>query len=313
MTSAAPEAPGGFLDVIMGHACNVECDYCTITREMRRDSLSTTDIARHLHRGRSDGLDVVSFGGGEPTIRRDLVPLVRLARELGYRTIKIQSNGLMYAYEDFALSLLDAGANQFNISVMGRDREMYRGIMDRPDAFDLVVAGLGHLVRSDARVVADVIMKRDTITRLADTVSCFADLGVEHFVLWLVSLTDRNAANVDSLVPISEMRPYVYEAFEVGRRRSIRVVSRHIPPCMLRDRTDHVWNVNLDRFLIVTPGGTFWLSESRITANTFVAACEGCGARGRCMGVRRDYLDRFGAGEVRPFAGPVALAQDADG
>ncbi len=289
------------LDLIMGFACNVECDYCTMTREMRTQNLSTKEVADALRSGARQGLKAVSFGGGEPTIRKDLVPLVALARDAGYTRIKIQSNGLMYAYPDFVDRLLKAGANQFNISVMGRDRAMYRSIMGQERHFDLVVEGIGQLVQRDARVIADVIMKSDTYKKLPDTVGTFADLGVEHFGFWLVCLTDRHAEHPESLVPVSTMRPAIYEAFELGRRRGIEVMSRHVPVCMLPDYPDHIWNVTQDHVLIVTPGSTFWLKDSRITANTFVEKCDGCAARETCLGVRRDYLDRYGDGEVKPL------------
>ncbi|MFH1531580.1 MAG: radical SAM protein [Pseudomonadota bacterium] len=290
------------LDLILGFACNVECDYCTMTREMRSRNLTTAEVVDALQRGAGDGLRAVSFGGGEPTIRKDLVSLVARARDLGYERIKIQSNGLMYAYPDFVDRLLRAGANQFNVSVMGRDRAMYRSIMGQERHFDLVVEGIGQLVRRDAPIVADVIMKRDTWERLPDTIGCFADLGVEHFVLWLVSLTDRNADHPESLVPVSTMRPGIYGAFELARRRGIEVLSRHIPRCMLPEYPGHLWDVRQDDVLVVTPGSTFWLKDSRITANTFVETCDGCAARGTCLGVRRDYLDRYGDGEVEPLA-----------
>ncbi len=291
------------LDLIMGFACNVECDYCTMTREMRSRNLTTREIADALRGGARDGLKAVSFGGGEPTIRKDLVSLVALARDVGYERIKIQSNGLMYAYPDFVERLLQAGANQFNISVMGRDRAMYRSIMGQERHFDLVVEGIGQLVRRDARIVADVIMKNDTWAQLPDTIGCFADLGVEHFVLWLVSLTDRNADHPESLVPVSTMRPGIHQAFEVARRRGIEVTSRHIPQCMLPDYPDHIWDVRQDNVLVVTPGSTFWLRDSRITANTFVEKCDGCAMRETCLGVRRDYLEKYGDDEVEPVTG----------
>jgi MoaA/NifB/PqqE/SkfB family radical SAM enzyme len=288
------------IDIIMGYQCNVQCDYCTITPEMRSKNLTTAQIAKALEQGRAAGLTEAAFGGGEPTMRKDLVKLTRLASTMGYRTIKISSNGLMYAYPDFVEKLLDAGANQFNLALMGWNEGMYERIMGRARYFDLVRQGVGHLVSRDARVVGDIIMKHDTARELADTVEYWAELGVERFVFWLMSLTDRVRDHKEQLVPVSELRPHLFEAFEVGRRRGIPVHSRHIPLCMLPGYHDHVWDVRADRILIVTPESTFWLSESRITANTFVAKCDGCSLRPRCMGIRQDYLENVGDGEVEP-------------
>lgn len=288
------------IDIIMGYACNVQCDYCTVTDEMRSNNMTTSQVADALKYGADEGLDAVAFGGGEPTLRKDLVKLTRLAKKLGYKKIKISSNGLMYAYGEFVDRLVDAGANQFNLALMGWNAGMYRRIMGDAKQFELVQQGVANLVARDALVVGDVIMKNDTCRELEETVEFWAELGVERFVFWLLSLTDRAAAFPEMLVPVSTLRPYMFKAFEVGRRRGIPVHSRHIPLCMLPGYTDHVWDVRADRILIVTPESRFWLSESRITANAFVEKCQRCAKRALCMGIRRDYLEHVGDGEVVP-------------
>lgn len=288
------------IDIIMGYQCNVQCDYCTITREMRDKNLTTAQIARALEEGAAAGLTSAAFGGGEPTMRKDLVKLVRLARTMGYDTVKISSNGLMYAYPEFVDKLLDAGATQFNLALMGWNAGMYDRIMGQARFFELVQNGVTNLVSRDAAIVGDVIMKRDTYQDLADTVEFWAELGIERFVFWLMSLTDRVREDKEQLVPVSTMRPFMFEAFEVGRRRGIQVHSRHLPPCMLPGYHDHVWDIGAERILVVTPESSFWLSDSRITANTFVEKCGECSLRPHCMGVRQDYLENIGDGEVEP-------------
>jgi len=86
------------VDVMIGYACNVQCDYCSITDEMRKENMATAPVMAALAEARRRGATRVAFGGGEPTIRRSLLPLVRWCRDRGYRSIKIPSNGLMYSY-----------------------------------------------------------------------------------------------------------------------------------------------------------------------------------------------------------------------
>ena len=52
---------------------------------------------------------------------------------------------------------------------------------------------------------------------------------------------------------------------------------------------------------MITPRATFALWESRISPNAYGAKCEGCRHQhGVCLGLRRDYLERYGDEEVRP-------------
>ena len=90
------------VDVMIGYACNVQCDYCSITDEMRKENMATLPVMAALADARQRGATKVAFGGGEPTIRQSLLPLVRWCRDRGWRSIKIPSNGLMYSYPAYA-------------------------------------------------------------------------------------------------------------------------------------------------------------------------------------------------------------------
>src|SRR5437867_6745381 len=136
------------VDVMIGYACNVQCDYCSITNEMRQENMATAPVMAALAEARRRGATKVSFGGGEPTIRRSLLPLVRWCRDRGYRSIKIPSNGLMYSYDWFARAAVDAGITDFHISFMAYTDDRYARIMRPRDAPPLVT---GRVRNSSAR------------------------------------------------------------------------------------------------------------------------------------------------------------------
>ena len=140
---------------------------------------------------------------------------------------------------------------------------------------------------------------------LADIVDYWAGVGVDTFNLWLVSLSDRNKDNLASLLPVSSMREGIFAAFERGRQLGVKVLSRHIPRCMLPGYEDHVADLREDRVLVVSPGATFALWESKISPNVYGEKCSGCQFQyGVCLGLRRDYLERYGDAEVQPqYAG----------
>ena len=289
------------VDVMIGYACNVQCDYCSITDEMRKENMATAPVMAALAEARRRGATKVAFGGGEPTIRRSLLPLVRWCRDRGYRSIKIPSNGLMYSYDWFARDAVDAGITDFHISFMADTEELYARIMGRPDALSLVTEGVRNLKALGRKPVGDLIIKHDTWMHLADIVEHWAGFGIDTFNLWLVSLSDRNRDNLASLPMVSQMRTGIEAAFERGKRLGVTVRSRHIPRCMLPGYEDHVVDLREDKVLVVTPRATFALWESRISPNTYAEKCNGCQYQhGICLGVRRDYLERYGDGELRP-------------
>jgi hypothetical protein len=67
--------------------------------------------------------------------------------------------------------------------------------------------------------------------------------------------------------------------------------------------------------LVITPRASFALWESKISPNAYGEKCTGCRHQhGVCLGVRRDYLDRYGDAELQPDYGlevPRARAPSA--
>ena len=166
------------VDLILGYECNVKCDYCSVCDEMRAHNMTTADALAELARARGLGIRQVAFGGGEPTIRRDLFPLIRWCRERGFTDIKVSSNGLMYSYEAFARGIVDAGVTRFHISAMAHTAALYEKILGLRGGLDLVA--LGHIP------VLDLIIKDDTWSHMPDIIRFWAAHGVRTFPLWLV-------------------------------------------------------------------------------------------------------------------------------
>ncbi len=292
------------VDVQIGYACNVQCDYCSITDEMRQENMPIAAVMSILSDARQRGATQVAFGGGEPTIRRGLLPLIRWCRDRGYTSIKVASNGMMYSYRPYAEEAVDAGLTDFHISFMAHTAELYAKIMGRTDAFDLVNQGLSNLIALGRKPIGDLIIKNDTWMHLPDIVEYWAGKGVGTFNLWLVSLSDRNKDNLESLLPVSEMRDGIIGALERGNQVGVKVLSRHIPRCMLPGYEDQVADLREDRVLVITPRSTFTLWESKISPGAYGERCEGCRHKdGVCLGLRQDYLDRYGDAEVVPELG----------
>ena len=296
----------GLLDVILGYDCNLACDYCTITPEMRARSMTTRAVLRELTRGRADGFDAVSFTGGEPTIRRDLVGLVREARSAGYSDIKVQSNGLLFAQGRNVDALLSAGVTRFHVSIHTHLDAAYDRLVQREGSHALMAAALDELVARDVTLVADLILKEDTYRALPAAVAWLHARGVLAAHLWYVSLTDGNRERTESLPRMTEVMPFVHEALSWSRAHAMDLRSLHIPRCLLARDVAHAYDPGADRVRVVTPESTFELRDSRLAGRLHVPACEGCEHRSVCPGIRPDYLEVYGDAEIAAARGQSA-------
>ena len=291
------------LDVILGYDCNLACDYCTITPEMRRRALSTAQVMDALARGRALGYDAVSFTGGEPTIRPDLLALIRAARARGFGDVKLQSNGLMLAHAPNVDALIAAGVNRFHVSIHTHDAAAYDALVARDGSYPLMVAALEHLAARGVTLNADVILKRDTFAKLPDALAWLHARGVRAAHLWFVSLTDGNRDRLDSMPRMTEVVPVMRRAFAWAREHAMDVRSLHVPRCLLGDDAPHALDPGAGRVMVVTPEATFELRDSKLAGTVHVPACEGCAHRAICPGVRPDYLERYGDDEIAAARG----------
>lgn len=290
------------LDVVLGYDCNLACTYCTITDEMRRRALPIDRVARAIQAAAERGYHAIAFTGGEPTIFPDLPKLVRFARQKGFDDIKVASNGLRYAHAPYLDLLIECGVTRFHVSMHAFGDDAYERTVRREETASLRRLAIANLVERRVDVVADLILKEDTYRDLVPWIASLRDAGIRRFALWLVSLTDKNAANASQLPSISSITPYLTQAFERAREGGYEVVSLHVPRCFLPGFEDHVRHPAMEGVLVLTPDDAFDLSTSRLSGSVKPPGCDGCIHHASCPGLRPDYIAEFGASEVRALA-----------
>jgi pyruvate-formate lyase-activating enzyme len=270
--------------------------------------MSTAEAAAWLAEGRRRGIEGVWFGGGEPTLRPDLVPLVGRARALGYRRIRIQTNGLRFAYPAFLQACARAGMTEVSVSVKGADARAHDAITRVPGSFASLTAGVRALAAAGVPVDADVLITSRSVAHLARIVERFAGLGVRAFVFWLFSRHGFAGDELCELLPdLREVAPRLGEAFAAATELERDASSLHTPPCTLaardRRRYRHAgdWNV-----LVVPPGGpAFMADDVPMEGGAFLPGCARCTARPRCLGPRADYLAVHGGTAFVPLRRPA--------
>ncbi len=299
----------GLLDVVLGYDCNLGCDYCTLTPAMRKQALTTAAVRGALVRAREDGLSAVSFTGGEPTIRPDLLPLVREARRLGFEDVKVQTNGLLLAERSNVERLAAAGVTRVHISVHSHRPQAYERIVRRAGTFPLMEQALRNVAAcGDLVAHADLIVMRQTLATLPRAIPWIAERGVGRAFLWYVSLTDGNRDNFASLPPIRDALPQMFAAFDQAADLGVDLKSLHVPRCLLGDYADRAHDPGAGRVRVLTPEASFELQDAPLTPGQHVEACRGCAHEAYCPGIRRDYLEVFGDEEIAAARGkPPAL------
>ena len=112
--------------------CNLRCPICFAhagaagylyepTKEEIRG------IMENLRANRPISPPALQFSGGEPTVREDLPELIKMAKDMGFRHIEINSNGIRMAESvEYCKTLKDAGASTVYLQFDGVTPEPYK-------------------------------------------------------------------------------------------------------------------------------------------------------------------------------------------
>ena len=152
--------PLEYLRLAVTDRCNLRCFYCMpeegIKYMPKHELLSYEEMLRLTGLLAGLGVRKVRLTGGEPFVRRDLVPFMeRLAELPGIDDISLTTNGVLTAPHVPALARL--GVKAVNLSLDTLDRARFAGITRR-DELPQVLETLYALLEADIRVKINAVV-----------------------------------------------------------------------------------------------------------------------------------------------------------
>lgn len=135
-----------YLRISLTERCNLRCTYCMpeagIPLSPQTTQLTTPEILLLSSLFVSQGVTKIRLTGGEPTVRKDVVPLMSQLGDLrkdGLGELCITSNGI--ALKNKLESMLEAGLTGLNLSLDTLNPDLFM-IMTRRRGFDKVIESM---------------------------------------------------------------------------------------------------------------------------------------------------------------------------
>jgi MoaA/NifB/PqqE/SkfB family radical SAM enzyme len=214
--------------------CNSRCTFCPIGNErpeFKEGEMDTGQFCRILDQFSEFDIIAVSFLGGEPTLRKDLVELGSYCDKVGLVS-QISTNGITLA--DNA----DAYTGAFDVIVVSLDTldpQRYKEIRG-VDKYDRVVDGIKSAVKAGKRnkcaVLINTVICADNIGEVTGVVRYAKELGTDGIMLdfatfhdyWTTITTEGSRYDpkrMDWRNKVDEVKRLVPELMEMRRKYPI--------------------------------------------------------------------------------------------
>ncbi|NJD98532.1 radical SAM protein [Thermococcus sp. LS1] len=113
------------LNIVLTNRCNLSCWYCFFYAKEGQPIYEPTleQIRMMLRNAKKEypiGANAVQLTGGEPTLREDLIEIIRIAKEEGYDHVQLNTDGIKLAFEpELVKKIREAGVNTLYLSYDG--------------------------------------------------------------------------------------------------------------------------------------------------------------------------------------------------
>ncbi|KPV63774.1 MAG: molybdenum cofactor biosynthesis protein A [Candidatus Bathyarchaeota archaeon BA1] len=116
----------------VSNRCNLRCPVCFATAGTtgyvyEPSKKEIWEMLENLRRNDPVPATALQYSGGEPTIREDLLDLIRMAKEVGFRHVEVNTNGLRLAQSvDYCRGLMEAGLSTVYLQFDGVTSDVYQ-------------------------------------------------------------------------------------------------------------------------------------------------------------------------------------------
>jgi len=316
---------GHRFEIQLGHLCNNRCVFCSsgqLTQMKIARPVPFEPIIQALDEARAAGAVHLTFLGGEPTIHKRFLDVLRHAVGLGFEHIVIFTNGVMFTHPGFIESVVALGKFEWRISIQGATEEAHVATTGRAESFQRILHGLGELQRRGQLVTTNMCVNERSYRSLPHYPELLEHYGVRQLHVDIVrpeSTGERDEDYLRDIMPrYGDMAPY-YTAMLDGFERwdpDFDVNVGNLPYCVLpawASRIHHggqqtVTKSSDSNGLEDAMNKYEWQSSLR----THLPSCDACVFRSRCTGIFRVYLEMHGGEEFQPISREQLLALDPE-
>ncbi len=298
------------LTVTVDFHCHSACRFCIVQEGMNLFKGVSEERLRAAveDNARSRRYRRICFTGGEVTLERKLFDYVALARSSGsFEHVRLQTNGRLLADMTFARRLVEAGVDEYFVSLHGHDAATQDHISQRPGSFDEALCGIANLAELGVCLMTNTVICTPNVAHLADIVETVRPFRPVRMEFWNYLPMEDYADERELLAPMSKVAPEIRRALARVRELGIEGRVKYVPRCLLGDHADAHDDSQPD----VLIAEKFYDPYPQF-ACLYEAKCEHSDT---CLGLHHPYVTKFGweEGALQPTLRTRPYVEPEDG
>lgn len=298
--------------------CNQDCTFCSAPQS--EVELPYRQVEERMNDLKNSGATEVMFSGGEPTLRDDLPELIRLAHKIGFQEVSIQTNGSRLHDESLLKTYMDAGEIKFDISFHSFKKEIFEKLTGEKSSFENFIKFLNNVRKYNIPAYYTTVINSLNYKYLKDQIM-FAEKhfpNICHFSFNFVDPTN-NASKNSWIVPrLSDVEPYMHDAFDYILKQGMSFRIEFVPLCFLSKFREY--SSELRRGVFNEPSYAVFLNKEDLDkkevterSNQYFKApqCKLCVLTDKCAGLNARYVKIHGFDELVPIKDDDASSENS--
>lgn len=287
--------------------CNQDCVFCSANETSENVWTSDDAMLKQIVRAAERGVSRLAFGGGEPTLAKNLPRYVAEARRLGIDEVELVTNGTLLDREAKVAALVDAGLTHAFVSMHAHDERLSRHLTRKEGDLERTARATELLARAGVKTTVNHVITTENMRFLTAFVRFVRARFDGAVAISFAFVTPQYKALEDlAMMPrLSALQPHLEaamaEALAIGQPAWVGA-RQGVPPCRLG--AFRAWS---DIFEHAAAG----LSEDT-PQKTQGPGCERCRYAQVCTGVWKPYAERHGLDELTPIEGAPFSEDELD-
>jgi radical SAM protein with 4Fe4S-binding SPASM domain len=168
------------MDLALTFRCQNNCVHCYAGGPHETAELSTEQWKQVIDRLSQIGVFILTFTGGEPTLREDLPELLLYAQNRGMVTGLI-TNGRRLKDKAYVETLAKVGLDFVQVTLESHDAKVHDLMTEVKGSWKETIAGIKNASRTQIYVSTNTTLSRYNATDFLDTIDFIKKLGVAAF------------------------------------------------------------------------------------------------------------------------------------